>query len=128
MSSRSPAAQYTIGMSVWMVLYMAAIIFNGIFFRRYTAEGPLLYALAVMPALPIGGTILTMLRYIEKSDEFIRAQITRRFILATGITLFICTAYGFLENYAGLQHFDLYYVYVLFWAAFGIISLILRGR
>jgi len=127
MTSRSPATEYTISMLFWMTLYVAAIVFNGFYFRQQTPTAPLIYILAVLPALPIGGTIWTMMRYIDRSDEYIRALITRRFILATGITLFISTVYGFLENYAGLQHFDLYYVYVLFWLSFGIVSAFVRG-
>ncbi len=127
MKSKSPATEYTLGMAFWMTLYVAAIVFNGFYFRQHAPTGPLLYILAVLPALPIGGTIWTMLRFIEKSDEYIRAMITRRFILATGMTLFVCTVYGFLENYADLQHFDLYYVYVGFWMCFGIVSIFTRG-
>ena len=70
--------------------------------------------------------ILTFLAYIERVDEYLRAVLVRRFIIATGLTLFICTAWGFLENNAGAHHFSLYLVYPLFWGLFGITSLILR--
>jgi hypothetical protein len=127
MKTQSPARQYTLSMIFWMVLYVAAVVFDGFYFRNRTPLGipqSLLYIFAVMPAFPIGGSILAMLRFIEQSDEYVRAYMSRRFILTTGLTLFITTAWGFLQNYAGLQHFDLYYVYILFWFCFGIVSAI----
>ena len=54
------------------------------------------------------------------------AILVKRFIIATGLTLFICTAWGFLESNAGAHHFSLYLVYPLFWGLFGLTSLILR--
>ena len=126
MNLKSPAARYATGMAVWMVLYAAALFGSITLIQSQAPTGALLYALAVLPALPIGGTILTFLAYIERVDEYLRAVLIRRFIIATGLTLFICTAWGFLENNAGAHHFSLYLVYPLFWGLFGITSLILR--
>ncbi len=131
MKNLSPLARYMTGLSFWMALYIAAIFFDGFYFRDRTFLGepqaPWLYLFAVMPALPIGGTIWVVLRYMEESDEYVRALLTRRFVLATGATLFITTAWGFLQNYAGLQQFPLYYVYMLFWISFGVVSPFIRG-
>ena len=122
MKNASPLTKYLMGLGFWMSLYAIAIVFNGFYFRSHTPQAPLVYILAVLPALPVGGSIWVILRYIEKCDEYFRAILTRRMILALGITLFVCTAYGFLENYAGVQHFDLYYVWVLFWVSYGLVS------
>jgi hypothetical protein len=122
MKNTSPLTRYLLGLGFWMSLYAVAIVFNGFYFRHYTPEAPLVYILAVMPALPVGGTIWVILRFIEKCDEYMRAILTRRMILATGVTLFVCTAYGFLENYANARHFDLYLVWVLFWVSYGLVS------
>ena len=129
MKNLSPTARYNIGFLFWMSLYMAAIVFNGFYFRNAFGEPqkPLLYLFAVMPALPIGGTIWVFLRYIDESDEFVSAIMSRRFIIATGATLFITTAWGFLQNYAGLWHCDLYLVYMLFWMSFGVVSPFVRS-
>ncbi len=126
MTLKSPGARYTIGMTIWMGLYVAALFGSITLIQSQHPTGPLLYALAVLPALPIGGTILTFLAYIERVDEYLRAVLVRRFIIATGLTLFICTAWGFIEENAGAHHFSLYLVYCLFWALFGATSLILR--
>ena len=126
MTFKSPGARYTIGMTIWMALYVAALFGSITVIQSQAPTGPLLYLLAVLPALPIGGTILTFLAYIERVDEYLRAILVKRFIIATGLTLFICTAWGFLENNAGAHHFSLYLVYPLFWGLFGATSLILR--
>lgn len=125
MPSYSVNTRYTIGMAVWMVLYAGALVGSITLLKNLQPTGPLLYFLAVLPALPIGGTIWHVQRHIELVDEYVRGMLTKRFIYATGMTLFICTAYGFLESNAGLPHFSLYLVYPLFWGMFGLISAIL---
>ncbi|ESQ92001.1 membrane protein [Asticcacaulis sp. AC460] len=115
-----------IGMSFWMVLYAAALIGSILLIKSLQPTGPLLYVLAVAPALPIGGTIIVFLRYIDAVDEYVRAITTRRFVIATGLTLFLCTAWGFLENNAGAHEFSLYLVYPLFWGLYGATSIFVR--
>ncbi len=130
MKTLTPLQKYMLGLSFWMAVYAACIVFNGFYFRErlgVTPTAPWLYLFAVMPALPVGGCIWVILRYMTKCDEYFRAILAKRFIVATGITLFVCTAYGFLENYANLQHFDLYYVWVLFWMSFGVVSPFVRS-
>jgi hypothetical protein len=126
MNLKSPAARYSFGMAIWMVLYVAALFGSILLIKAQNPTGPLLYGLAVLPALPIGGTILTFLDYIKRVDEYMRAMLVKRFIIATGLTLFLCTAWGFMEENAGAHHFSLYLVYPLFWALFGLTSLIMR--
>ncbi len=126
MNLKSPSARYNIGMTIWMALYVAALFGSITLIQSQAPTGALLYALAVLPALPIGGTILTFLTYIDRVDEYLRAILVKRFIIATGLTLFICTAWGFLENNANAHHFSLYLVYPLFWGLFGLTILILR--
>ncbi|WP_031236390.1 membrane protein [Asticcacaulis sp. AC460] len=126
MTTASPNARYMIGMSFWMVLYAAALIGSILLIKSLQPTGPLLYVLAVAPALPIGGTIIVFLRYIDAVDEYVRAITTRRFVIATGLTLFLCTAWGFLENNAGAHEFSLYLVYPLFWGLYGATSIFVR--
>lgn len=130
MKNLSPLQTYMLGLGFWMSLYALTIVFNNYYFVKHAfgePQAPALYLFAVLPALPVGGSIWVILRYMNKCDEYFRAILTKRFVLATGLTLFVCTAYGFLENYAGVQHFDLYYVWVLFWVAHGIVSPFVRS-
>jgi hypothetical protein len=126
MKSHSPDREYLIGFSAWMVAYAALLMLSILIIREQSPQGLVLYALAVSPSLPIGGTIWQVLRYMDRSDEYVRAIVTRRFVLATGVTLFLCTAWGFLESNAGLPHVDLYLVYPLFWGSFGVASAFVR--
>ncbi len=125
-SNLSPNARYVIGLSVTMALYVAALFASILLIRAQHPVGPYLWFLAVLPALPIGGTIIVFLRYIDEVDEYVRGVVLKRFIAATGLTLFICTAWGFLEENAGLHHFSLYLVYPLFWMMFGLSSAVYR--
>ena len=126
MNSLSVNAKYTLGIMFWMALYVAALFGSILTIQAHNPTGPLLWALAVLPALPIGGTIVVFLRYIDKVDEYVRAVVLKRFILATGLTLFVTTAWGFLEDNAGAHHMSLYLVYPLWWGTFGFASAFYR--
>ncbi len=126
MKNLSVNTQYVVGISVCMALYVAALFGSIALIQHRHPAGPLLWFIAVLPALPIGGTIVVFLRYIEQVDEYVRGVVLKRFIVTTGLTLFLCTAWGFLEDNAGLHHFSLYLVYPLFWMMFGLASAIYR--
>ena len=127
MIPQSVNTRYTLGIMGFMTLYVGALFLSILTIKAQNPAGPLLYALAVLPALPVGGTIWVFLRYIDKVDEYVRSVVTKRFILATGLTLFVCTAWGFLENNAGAHEFSLYLVYPLWWGLFGLSRQIYRN-
>lgn len=126
MKNLSANTQYIIGISATMTLYVLALFGSILAIKNLHPAGVLLYGLAVLPALPIGGSIVVFLRYIEQVDEYVRGVTLKRFIVATGLTLFVCTAWGFLEENAGAHHFSLYLVYPMFWVFFGLASAIYR--
>ena len=126
MNNDKLARNYVIGLMAWMLAYAGLLVGTIYAIRYFNPEGPLLYALSILPSLPIGGSIWHILRHIEKSDEYVRAVLTRRFIITTGVTLFVTTAWGFLALYAKITPLDLYLVYALFWGLFGVISIFVR--
>lgn len=126
MKTLSPNTQYTVGIMVTMSLYVIALFGSILAIKQYHPAGVVLYGLAVLPALPVGGSLIVFLRYIDQVDEYVRSVLLKRFILATGLTLFICTAWGFIEANGGGQHLDLYLVYPLFWLLFGLACAIYR--
>ena len=126
MNSLSVNAKYTIGILAWMTLYVVILMGSISVIAHNHPTGWLLYVLSIAPALPIGGTIVVFHRHLDKVDEYVRGVLTRRFVTATGLTLFLCTAWGFLENGANVHHFSLYLVYPLFWMCFGAASLVHR--
>lgn len=126
MDMKSPNTRYVLGLSFWMALYVAALFGSILSIKSQHPTGLLLDAIAVLPALPVGGAIWVFLKYMEAVDEYVRGVLVRRFVIATGLTLFICTAWGFVEENAGGHHFSLYLVYPLFWGLFGLTSAVLR--
>src|SRR5690606_19175787 len=95
MKNLSVIRKYVLGMTLWMSLYAVALFVSIYTIRTLSPQGVSLYALAVLPALPIGGSLWVVLRYIEKADEYVRALMSRAFVLTTGILLFLTTVWGF---------------------------------
>lgn len=80
--------------------------------RRMEIHGPLLWALALLPAVPVTGMILTIARLlVEETDEYQRMRMVRASLVATGILLVLASAWGFLEMFGLVPH-------VWVWAAF----------
>ena len=115
-------SEYTKGILLYAALYAIALFFSIYMIRHFNPSNFVKFILALLTSLPIGGTILTFLKFIKNSDEFIRAQTTETFIKATGITLFIATLWGFMENYSAIAHMDFYMIYPMFWACFGLVQ------
>lgn len=126
MKSASPLLRYMLGLSLWMGIYMALILFNGFYFRHklpfdIPAE-PWRYVFALLPSVPVAGIIWVILRFIEDSDEYVRALLIRRFVIATGMTMVLSSAYTFAENYLEIRIFDHLYVFALFMACLFIVT------
>ncbi len=84
-------------------------------------EGPLVYILAVLPALPLIGVIFVMGRLlVEESDEYLRMLLARQMLIATGVTLVICTIWGFLESFADVPHVPIYWAFVVWCFGLGV--------
>ena len=80
--------------------------------------------LALLPALPIIGVFGAMARYlIEERDEYIRNRFVFQALVATGLTLSLCTAWGFLENFGVAPHAYGYYAAMLWFGAQGMVAL-----
>ena len=126
MPNLSVQAKYIAGLLAWMALYVAVLVPSIWSIAHQHPTGLWLDILAVAPALPIGGTIVVFHRYIDKVDEYIRTVMVKRFITATGATLFVCTAVGFYENGTGATVMPLYLVYPCFWVTFALAGLIHR--
>lgn len=128
--SCTPAAanrEYLLSLAGWMALYMSMI-----FLAEWNEDAQALpswavYAVALGCALPTGGVMVAVLRLMSRVDEFMRAVMVRRFVIATGVTLFLCGAWGFLETYAGFQHVELWTAFPIFWAAFGVVSAFVKS-
>lgn len=83
---------------------------------RFTITGPLLWILALLPALPIIGIVWAMARLlIAETDEYQRLRMVRASLVATGLVLVSSTLWGFLEMFGLVPHLWLWAVFPV-WA------------
>jgi len=57
---------------------------------------------------------------VEERDEYLRMQVTRQALIATGFAMSIATAWGFLENFDLVPHVYAYYAAILWFAGLGL--------
>lgn len=89
-------------------------------------SGPGKWAFALAVAAPVAAHIWATLALMAQSDEFVRALLAKRFILASGLTMALFTAWGFMESYAGAWHAPGWLMYAVFWAAYGVVTPFVR--
>jgi hypothetical protein len=75
----------------------------------------------------VAGQIWTTLALMDESDEFVRALTARRFIVAAGLSMALFSAWGFAESYADAPHAPGWFIFPLFWLAFGVVSPFVRS-
>ena len=126
MKNLSPNTEYTIGILATMTLYVALLFLSLHLIQTAHPTGALLYVIAALPAFPVGGSLLVFLRYVDRVDEYVRAVLVRRIIVAIGLTLFAATFWGFIEENAHAYHFPLWMVYPTFWASFAVACILYR--
>lgn len=88
---------------------------------------PAAWALAAAVTAPIIGQIWATLSLMRESDEFVRTVIAKRFILAAGLAMAVATFWGFGESFADAPHVPAWFIYPLFWAAFGLATPLVRS-
>lgn len=113
--------RYTVRTAAFMSGYVAvnlAAIFGA--FDDLQRPGAWVFALAV--AAPVAGQIWATLVLMRDSDEFVRALMAKRFILASGLAMALFSAWGFAESYAGAPHAPGWMIYALFWALYGLVT------
>ena len=107
---------------LWMGLYAlvhAAAIAGG--FDRIIGT-PLGWLPAVVCGIAIAAQIAATIRLIRDSDEYQRALLAKRFVLAAGAAMALISVWGFAEGYANVPHAPAWLVYPLFWTLMAIIS------
>jgi len=123
------ARRYLIRFVPAMLSYVGVLSGSLWAIRNLTPEGPLLWALAVAPALPVIAVIAIMGLYLlEETDEFLRTVLVQSMLWGIGLTLSACTAWGFLENADVVPHIPLYLVFPAFCGSFGLAQPFVRRR
>lgn len=111
--------------TIIMLFYAAAVVTTTHLSPAVAANQPLLWAVAVLPALPLLAIFWIMGLYLaEITDEYVRMLEVRKALVATGLTLAVTTVLGFLEIYADIPHMPLFFVPVIWFAGLGVGSLV----
>jgi drug/metabolite transporter (DMT)-like permease len=122
MSNRNPAQRRyhrrVIGLSL---AYAGALIGVSFVFRDAPPTGPIAWALALLPALPLVGIFIAMGRYlVEEGDEYLRAVVVRQSLVATGFMLIVTTCWGFLQSFDQVPRVDFYWAAILWFGGLGL--------
>jgi hypothetical protein len=112
-----------------MVLYILFLFIAQWTFHHLHPTGIVAYLLAVLPALPLVGSLAIVGLYVaEESDEFERAIIVQSMLWGLGGALSVGTVWGCLEDFANAPHISIFYVYVFFWIFMGLSQPFIRMR
>jgi len=129
MADTNPTAvakrRYIIALCGCMAAY-AVILIPAIWLLSHdVVAGPLRYAVALAPAVPIVFVWLTILRYWATTDELERRVMLESLGVAGAITALLAATYGFLEG-AGLPHLSAWWTWTVFMASWLVGRLIVQ--
>lgn len=97
--SQTPAARrYVKRFAPTMIAYVAVLLAATWAVAAWHPAGPLLWALSVLPALPIIGVLVVIGLYLaEETDEYLRQRIVTAMLFGIGAVLAASTVLGFLQ-------------------------------
>jgi hypothetical protein len=106
---------------VTMLLYVA-VLFGAVFVVKHThPHGWLLYAIALLPALPILAMLASLGVYLqEEKDEYVRLMTMRSLLVGTAVLLAMLVVNDFLRAISGAEALPPFTSWVAFFAAFGV--------
>ncbi|WP_404334770.1 hypothetical protein AB2M62_14235 [Sphingomonas sp. MMS12-HWE2-04] len=105
---------------VLALTYVALLFAANWLYTHYTLTGPLAVIVALLPALPMVGMIVAIGRLIlDEKDEYQRMLHVRQMLIATGLTLSVCSIWGFLEEFNQVPHVPAYWAFIVWCAGLG---------
>ena len=121
--------RYRRRMSICSWTYVAALLLAVAGYKQLHLTGPLAYAAALLPALPLIGMFASMGLYLrEETDEFQRTVQIESSLWATGGVMVLCACWGFLEMFRLVPHVEAW-VLVPAWALIlGFANVFIRRR
>ena len=106
--------------ALW-ALFLAAIF--GVTWGKYNNWPEVaLWALALVPAITVIIQTIMAFNLISKQDEFVRALVAKRMLVATGVTITIVVAYAPFQQLLGAPEVPAWLIYPLFWGVFGMVT------
>jgi hypothetical protein len=107
-----------------MIAYGVLLVAANWLATHYTLSGPTAVLVALLPAAPLIGVIVTMGRLvIEEKDEYQRLLHVRQMLVATGFMLAVSCVWGFLEEFGQVPHLPAYWAFILWCGGLGIGSI-----
>ena len=113
----SPATRrYNRRMLIWSVGYVLCLGIAMTVRNYLDPQGPLLWAIALLPSAPMIFFVWTLARYvIEEEDEYLRYRQTSAALIGLALVLLAGTLWGFLETFGVAPHVPAWWV-VPVWA------------
>jgi hypothetical protein len=106
---------------VTMVLYVAVLLAAVRLVKHAHPHGWLLYAIALVPALPILATLGALARYLqEEKDEYVRLITMRSLLVGSAALLTVLVVNDFLRAISGAEAIPAFWSWVIFFVAFGV--------
>jgi hypothetical protein len=117
-------AVYLRRISACVMAYFALLLLANYLEDHGQAHGLAAILLALLPAVPILGMVLTFGAYLrDEHDEYVRMLAVQSSLYATGITLTVTTVWGFLEQSQLVSHYPASLAFGIWFAALGLSQL-----
>jgi hypothetical protein len=128
--TNNPAARrYYRRLIVTLLLYAVTLAVSIVVFVHFRPTGPLAYALAILPAIPVIGILAVFGLYLaEEKDEFQRFIGVQAMLWGIGGQLAVTTVWGFLESFVHVPHLNPINNFAIFWAFVGVSIPVLLAR
>ncbi len=110
---------------IWAsIAYAVALLGSTYSFKHHLLSGAGPWLAATLPALAIIAMFVALGRYLlEEQDEYLRMLMVRQGLWASGFALSVATIWGFLDSFGLVDHFDAYWVSVLWFFGLGLGSI-----
>ena len=120
--AQSPAARrYIRRFTPTMIAYVAILFAASWAVDAWHPAGPVLWALSVLPALPIIGVLVVIGLYLaEETDEYLRQRIVTAALFGIGAILSVSAVLGFLQFNGVVGKVDVFWAFPGWCAAWGL--------
>lgn len=117
--------RYLRRMALSSVFYVAAIFAASRLLDREAPVSALGVVIALMPGVAVLGMIGALARlYLELGDEYLRMLEVRKAMVATGLTLAVCSVWGILELFTPVPRLPLFWVFPMWALGLGLGALV----
>jgi len=121
--------RYIYRLAPMMAVYLLFIFIARWTFHHLHPAGFVVYLLAILPALPLVGSLAVVGLYIaEESDEFERSILVQSMLWDLAGAFSISTIWGSLEDFAKAPHISTFNVFLFFWIFMGVSQSFIRRR